>query len=162
MQHCSLAALHVSSDIFAHHQDHTRGCKYSLDATDNERKYRSKHVEQPRNNKLSYTVASCLSFSYIIFWCTEPWISSLLTKQCAVPSTWERHKAAINPKQGDKLCMTFIRNYRLCHHTCFTRMTKQYENMKDTHKQSWQLLSFENDVGELFFKLSISLVKHSV
>jgi len=35
----SLAALHVSS---------------------------SKHVEQPRNNKLSYTVGSCWSFSYII------------------------------------------------------------------------------------------------
>jgi len=28
--------------------------------------YRSKHVEQPRNNKLSYTVASCWSFLYII------------------------------------------------------------------------------------------------
>jgi len=37
----------------------TRGCKYSLDAPDDERKFRSKHVEQPRNNKLSYTVASC-------------------------------------------------------------------------------------------------------
>ena len=33
---------------------------------DDERKYRSKHVEQPRNNKLSYTVASCWSFSYIV------------------------------------------------------------------------------------------------
>jgi hypothetical protein len=30
-----------------------------LNAPDDERKYRSKHVEQPRNNKLSYTVASC-------------------------------------------------------------------------------------------------------
>jgi hypothetical protein len=38
----------------------------SLDAPDDERKYRSKHVEQPRNNNLSYTVASCRSFSYII------------------------------------------------------------------------------------------------
>jgi len=102
--YCSLAALHVSRDIFAHHQEHlngiysfwyytrvvagwfhgrvgtvptlpwnqlamthvdnTRSCKYSLDAPDDERKYRSKHVEQPRNNKLSYTVASCWSFSY--------------------------------------------------------------------------------------------------
>jgi hypothetical protein len=35
------------------------------DAPDDERKYRSKHVEQPRNNKLSYTVASCWSFSCI-------------------------------------------------------------------------------------------------
>jgi hypothetical protein len=35
-----------------------------LDASDDERKYRSKHVEQPRNNKLSYTVASFWSFSY--------------------------------------------------------------------------------------------------
>jgi len=101
----SLAALHVSSDIFAHHQDHllynsfwyytrmslpadimgvlecwvptipwyqlaatyvcnTRSC--NSDAPDDEQKYRSKHVEQPRNNKLSYTVASCWSFSYII------------------------------------------------------------------------------------------------
>jgi len=75
--YCSLAALHVSSDIFAHHQEHlnciyslwyyTReslpasngGCKYSLDDLDDERKYRSKHVEQPRNNKLFYTVAFC-------------------------------------------------------------------------------------------------------
>jgi len=31
-----------------------------------ERKYRSKHVEQPKNNKLSETVAPCWSFSYII------------------------------------------------------------------------------------------------
>ena len=75
----SLAALHVSSDIFARHQEHlnciysfwyytrmllpagiigelvrssrsTRSCKYSLDAPDDERKYRSKHVAQPRNN----------------------------------------------------------------------------------------------------------------
>jgi hypothetical protein len=34
------------------------------------------HVEQPRNNKLSYTVASCWSFSYIISWCMETWMSS--------------------------------------------------------------------------------------
>ena len=100
--YCSLAALHVSSDIFAHHQEHlnsiysfwyypreslpagfmgeleqfqlshetsqhrpvynTRSCEYRLDAPDDEQKYRSKHVEQPRNNKLSYTVASCWSF----------------------------------------------------------------------------------------------------
>jgi hypothetical protein len=40
--------------------------KYSLDAPDDERKYRSKNVEQPRNNKLSYTVASYQSFSYIV------------------------------------------------------------------------------------------------
>ena len=100
--YCSLAALHVSSDIFAHHQEHlnciysfwyypreslpagfmgeleqfqlshetsrqrlvynTRSCKCRLDAPDDERKYPSKHVEQPRNNKLSYTVASCWSF----------------------------------------------------------------------------------------------------
>jgi len=85
----SLAALHVSNDIFTHHQEHlnciysfwyytrwnsvptlpwyqptaiyvcnTGSCKYSLDAPDDEQKYRSKHVEQPRNKKLSYTVAS--------------------------------------------------------------------------------------------------------
>jgi hypothetical protein len=39
---------------------------YSLDAPEDEQKYRSKHVEQPRYNKLSYTVASCWSFSDII------------------------------------------------------------------------------------------------
>ena len=33
-----------------------------LKAPDDERKYRSKHVEQSRNNKLSYTVASCGPF----------------------------------------------------------------------------------------------------
>jgi hypothetical protein len=42
-----------------------------LIAPDDERKYRSKHVEQPRNNKLSYTVPSCWSFSCIISRCTE-------------------------------------------------------------------------------------------
>jgi hypothetical protein len=41
----------------------TRSCKYGLDAPDDERKYGSKHVEQLRNNKLSYTVASFWSFS---------------------------------------------------------------------------------------------------
>jgi hypothetical protein len=30
--------------------------------SDDERKFCSKHVEQPRNNKLSFTVASCWSF----------------------------------------------------------------------------------------------------
>ena len=99
---CSLTAVHVSSDIFAHHQEHLN-CIYSfwyytrmscrpvsweiwnwqvssnsLDAPDDERNYCSKHVEQTRNNKLSYTAASCWSFSQIISWCTEPWISSLL------------------------------------------------------------------------------------
>jgi hypothetical protein len=102
--YCSLTALHVSSDIFAHHQEHlnciysfwyysrmslsanvmgelelrsnspitltaktyvnnTRSCKYSLDAPDDERKYLSKHVKQLRNNKLSYTFATCWSVS---------------------------------------------------------------------------------------------------
>jgi len=37
-----------------------------LNAPDDERKYLSDHVEQPRNNELSYTVTSCWSFSYII------------------------------------------------------------------------------------------------
>jgi hypothetical protein len=63
------------------HVYNTRGCKYSLDAPDDELKFRSKHVEQPRNNKLSYTVASCWSFSYIISWCTEPRISSQLVSK---------------------------------------------------------------------------------
>ena len=100
--YCSLTALHVSSNIFAHHQEHlncnysfwfysrhhrllpwlsrnrvstqqwqqpptthvnkTRSCNYSKNAPDDERKYRSKHVEQSRNNKLFYTVVSCWSF----------------------------------------------------------------------------------------------------
>jgi len=47
------------------HMYNTRGFKYSLDASEDERKYRSKHAEQRRNNKLSYTFASCWSFSYI-------------------------------------------------------------------------------------------------
>ena len=32
--------------------------KYSLDAPNDERKYRLKHVHQQRNNKLSYTAAT--------------------------------------------------------------------------------------------------------
>jgi hypothetical protein len=55
--YCQLAATYVCN---------TRSCKHSLDAPDDERKYRSKHVEQPRNNKLSFTVASCWPFSYIM------------------------------------------------------------------------------------------------
>jgi len=39
--------------------NNTRSCKYSLDPPDDERKYRSKRVEQSRNNKLTYTVTSC-------------------------------------------------------------------------------------------------------
>jgi hypothetical protein len=38
-------------------------------ARKDKRKYRSKRVEEPRDNKLSYTVASCWSFSYIIWLC---------------------------------------------------------------------------------------------
>ena len=79
--YCVLAALHVSSDIFAHHQEHlhciytfwcyshvslhtthvnnARSCIYSSDTPDDGRQYRSKHVKQSRNNKLSYTVATC-------------------------------------------------------------------------------------------------------
>ena len=44
------------------HMNKTRSCNYSWDAPDDERKYRSKHVEQSRNNKLSYTVAFYWSF----------------------------------------------------------------------------------------------------
>jgi hypothetical protein len=98
--YCSLTVLHVSSDIFAHHQEHlnciysvwyysrmswpagqplttyvnnTRSCKYSWDAPDDGWKYRSKHVEQSRNNKLFYTVASCWSFSWTVVECTDYW-----------------------------------------------------------------------------------------
>jgi hypothetical protein len=35
-----------------------------MDAPDDGREYCSKHVEQPMNNKLPYTVASFWSFSY--------------------------------------------------------------------------------------------------
>jgi len=59
----SLAALHISSDIFIYYQEHLNcitasgithvcrcrlvswECSNSLDASDDERKYRSKHVE---------------------------------------------------------------------------------------------------------------------
>jgi len=70
----SLAALRVSSNIFAHPQEHlncitasgiTHVCRCQLAATF-VCKTRSKHVQQPRNNKLSYTFASRWSFSYII------------------------------------------------------------------------------------------------
>ena len=44
-------------------KNNTRSCTYSLDAPDDERIYRSKHVEQSRNNKLSYTFASFWPFS---------------------------------------------------------------------------------------------------
>ena len=67
-----LAALHVSSDIRSSsgasklYYTFWYYTRMSLPAVimgvlDDERKYRSKHVAQPRNNKLSYTVASCWS-----------------------------------------------------------------------------------------------------
>jgi hypothetical protein len=71
MIYCSLIALRVSSDIFAHHQKHSNYnysfwsySRVSLSgaADDDGRKYRSKHVVQSRNNKLPYTVASFWSF----------------------------------------------------------------------------------------------------
>jgi len=55
--YCSLAALYVSNDIFAHHQEHQN--LFTVAPDDDERKYRSKYEEQPRDNKLPYTVASC-------------------------------------------------------------------------------------------------------
>jgi len=77
-----LAALHVSSDIFAHNQEHTncitssgitvpthpwhhsaatlvnitRYCKIQSSAPDDGRKHRPKHVELTWNNKLIYIV----------------------------------------------------------------------------------------------------------
>jgi hypothetical protein len=48
------------------HENNTISCTYSLDASDYERIYRSKYVEQSRNNQLSYTVASCWLFSQTV------------------------------------------------------------------------------------------------
>jgi hypothetical protein len=72
----SQSAPHVSSDVFAHHQEHLtvftasgniHQCRCQLAATlvniapDDGRKHRPKHVELTRNNKLTYIVASrCL------------------------------------------------------------------------------------------------------
>jgi len=87
--YCSLAALRVSRDSFAHHLEHLN-CIYSLWYFTRELLpagfmgeleltiiSSNSPMKRPRNNKLSYTVASCCSFSYIISWCRVPWISSL-------------------------------------------------------------------------------------
>ena len=58
----SLIIRSILTVITASGANKTRSCNYSCDASDYERNYRSKHEEQPRNNKLSYTVASCWSF----------------------------------------------------------------------------------------------------
>jgi len=86
----SKSALHISGDIFAHHQEHltvftvsdsvhpsccwlvsaapwvntTRYCKQSS-APDDGRKYRQKHAELTCNKKLTYIVASCWLFSQL-------------------------------------------------------------------------------------------------
>jgi hypothetical protein len=137
--YCSLAAVHVSSDIFAHHQEHlncvyrlwyyTReslpaGCIYSLDAPDDERKYRSKHVEQPRNNKLSYTVASW-SFSYISENCLLVYCVACLqlnapvtVEQCTacVEQTSTSHEGcAVGPQSG-----SFASNRSVCVCVCLS------------------------------------------
>ena len=65
----SLAALRVSSDIFAHHQEHLN-CIYSFWFYSRVSLSASvscqQHVEQPRNNgitiNVSHTAASCWSF----------------------------------------------------------------------------------------------------
>jgi hypothetical protein len=67
----------------------TRGCKYSLDAPDDERNYRSKHVEQPRNNKLSYSVASCWSILYIISYARKHEYQVQKSKFCLL-LTWKK------------------------------------------------------------------------
>jgi len=58
-----IEAIQPRSQPATTHENNTKSCTYSLDVPDDERIYRSKHVEQSRNNKLSYTVASCWSFS---------------------------------------------------------------------------------------------------
>jgi hypothetical protein len=73
----SLSALHVSGDVFAHHQEHLtvftasdniHQCRCRLvsdalelrsSAPDDGRKHRPKHVELTGNIKLTYTAASC-------------------------------------------------------------------------------------------------------
>jgi hypothetical protein len=50
-----LTAQHASSDIIAHHQE-LLNCNYSLEASDNERQYRSKHVEQSKYNGILVTI----------------------------------------------------------------------------------------------------------
>jgi hypothetical protein len=52
----SLLALHVSGDVFAHHQEHL---SVLLMMGEN----RPKHIEPIRNNKLTYVVASYWLFS---------------------------------------------------------------------------------------------------
>jgi hypothetical protein len=69
----SVLRVHVSGDVFAHHQEHltvfTASGKYyqmlqiQSSAPDDGRKHRPKHVELTRNNKLTYIVASCWLFS---------------------------------------------------------------------------------------------------
>ena len=53
--YCTLAALHVSSDIFAHHQEHLN-CITAFGIT---HVCRSRLVSWECWNKLSYIVASC-------------------------------------------------------------------------------------------------------
>jgi hypothetical protein len=59
----STSQLYLRLLVLFTYVNDTRSCKYRCDAPDNEPKYRSKHVELSRNNKLSYTVASCWTFS---------------------------------------------------------------------------------------------------
>jgi hypothetical protein len=56
----------VAAGSTATHVNNNRSSKYSQDAPDYERKYRSKHVEHSRNNQLSYTVASFIIIIIII------------------------------------------------------------------------------------------------
>jgi hypothetical protein len=60
----SNAAVYVSGDVFAHHQEHLTvfavsgsfhsSCCRLVSRRDTSRKHRPKHVELPRNNKLIY------------------------------------------------------------------------------------------------------------
>jgi len=74
----SLAALHVSSGIFAHNQEHLN-CIAASGIT-HVCRCRLVSWEQPRNNKWSHTVASCWSFSYIIYSTVEQFKSQFFLR----------------------------------------------------------------------------------
>jgi hypothetical protein len=56
-----LTGQHVSSDIIAHNQE-LINCNYSLEAPDDERSCRSKHVEQLRSNG----IINCLTQLHLV------------------------------------------------------------------------------------------------
>jgi len=81
------------------HVYNTRGCKCSLDTPDDERKHHSKQVEQPRNNKFSYIVASYWLFHILYLDARNHEYQMWYTVMCGSYKGWNLHGEFCNSEE---------------------------------------------------------------